>query len=307
MTDSETICPVCRMDKNVKRIPTQLGYYYECPRCREYNIDRRAERTIGRDPDEEKRMKISALIRNNYEVRKEPYIIDWETFQKIESFLPDYGVLEKQLRLLQNISRRSLFPGFEVAISPELDYPLAWASSGDELRFHLKSLYNRGFFEVFEESEPPLVVISASGWEYLDKHESDIEGRTQVFVAMSFNPELNSVWENAIRPAIKDAGYTAYRIDKEPHNERIDAKIMAEIKNSRFIVADFTENKHGVYFEAGYALGLGIPVLWCVKEGKDLDEVRFDTRQYNHIAWKDEKDLKEKLFDFICAIIGKRK
>ena len=177
------------------------------------------------------------------------------------------------------------------------------------MRFHLRSLYNRGFFEIFEQSEPPLVVISAQGWEYLDRYSSGLEEKTQVFVAMSFNPdnkELISIWENAIKPAISEAGYTPYRIDKDPHNERIDAKIMAEIKNSRFIVADFTENKHGVYFEAGYALGLGIPVIWCVRK-EDLEKLHFDTRQYGHIDWENEKDLKERLYNHICAIIGKRK
>lgn len=185
--------------------------------------------------------------------------------------------------------------------------PLAWATNDEEFMFHLKSLRDRNLIEGHDTTGGSYATITHEGWEYLDKHRSDLEEKRQAFVAMSFNPELNSVYLNAIKPAIEDSGYTPYRIDIEPHNERIDAKIMAEIKNSRFIVADFTENKHGVYFEAGFALGLGIPVLWCVKEGKDLDEVHFDTRQYNHIAWKDEKDLKEKLFDFICAIIGKRK
>jgi hypothetical protein len=60
----------------------------------------------------------------------------------------------------------------------------------------------------------------------------------------------------------------------------------------------------GVYFEAGYALGLNLPVIWCVqKEG--LDNVQFDTRQYNHILWESEEDLKERLYYFICAVVGK--
>lgn len=81
---------------------------------------------------------------------------------------------------------------------------------------------------------------------------------------------------------------------------------MSEIKNSRFIVADFTEHKHGVYFEAGYALGLGVPVIWCVRNDH-LDDAHFDTHQYQYILWETTDDLENQLFDFICAIIGKRK
>ena len=133
-----------------------------------------------------------------------------------------------------------------------------------------------------------------------------IEERTQAFVAMSFSEDLKPIWEGPIYNAIKKAGYKPYRVDAEPHIDRIDAKIISEIKNSRFIIADVTEQKRGVYFEAGFALGLGLPVIWCVRKD-DLEKVHFDTRQYNHIVWETMDDLENQLFNFICAIIGKGK
>ena len=81
-------------------------------------------------------------------------------------------------------------------------------------------------------------------------------------------------------------------------------KIIAEIRQSRFLIADVTQQKAGVYYEAGFAHGLGIPVIWCVRED-ELNNVHFDTRQYNHILWNSEKDLREKLETFIIATIGK--
>lgn len=308
MSEEKIICPVCKLDKNIKRYlnATTIITQYQCPRCGIYNIDRRVDHTIEREPDREVCVKISSWLRNYYESQKEPYTLDWETYLRIESILPDYDVLEKQFILLRNIGIKSKYPGYEVSIFSQIDSPLAWASSDEEFRFHLKSLYRKGYLEIFEESEPPLIVISASGWEYLDKHRSDIQERTQAFVAMSFNPQLKSVWKNSIKPAIEKAGYTALRVDMKPHNEKIDAKIMTEIKNSRFIVSGFTQNKHGVYFEAGYALGLGIPVIWCVKK-EELENLHFDTRQYGHIDWENEEELMQKLYNYICAIIGKRK
>ncbi len=78
--------------------------------------------------------------------------------------------------------------------------------------------------------------------------------------------------------------------------------IIAEIRKSLFMVADFTENRGGVYFEAGYAQGLGIPVIWtCRHDHKD--RLHFDTRQYNHILWTDEIDLFEQLRRRIEATI----
>ena len=79
---------------------------------------------------------------------------------------------------------------------------------------------------------------------------------------------------------------------------------MAEIKNSRFLVADVTGQRQGVYFEAGYAIGLGLPVIWSVHEN-DLENVHFDTRQYNHIVWNTADDLQGQLFNRVSAVIGR--
>ena len=117
---------------------------------------------------------------------------------------------------------------------------------------------------------------------------------------------LDPVWEKGIKPAIEKAGYDPYRIDKEPHIDRIDAKIIADIQDSKFVIADVTQQKQGVYFEAGFALGLKQSVIWCVRKD-NLDKVHFDTRQYNHIVWENPEDLQEQLYNTICAVIGKGK
>ncbi|MBZ0167218.1 MAG: nucleoside 2-deoxyribosyltransferase, partial [Candidatus Omnitrophica bacterium] len=58
----------------------------------------------------------------------------------------------------------------------------------------------------------------------------------------------------------------------------------------------------GVYFEAGFAYGLGIPVIWCCRED-NIKKLHFDTRQYNHLLWSNAKELKNKLISRIKATI----
>ena len=63
-------------------------------------------------------------------------------------------------------------------------------------------------------------------------------------------------------------------------------KPSARIKRSRFLVADVTGGRQGVYFEGGFAKGLGLPVIWTCSHGTDAELkkwMHFDTRQYNHI------------------------
>ena len=59
----------------------------------------------------------------------------------------------------------------------------------------------------------------------------------------------------------------------------------------------------GVYYEAGFAHGLDIPVIFCCRKDV-LEKVHFDTRQYNHIVWEKPEELREKLANRIAAVIG---
>lgn len=129
----------------------------------------------------------------------------------------------------------------------------------------------------------------------------------QGFVAMWFHPDMDDAYNNGLKLAIEDAGYEPLRIDNVEHNNKIDDEIIAEIRRSRFVVADFTQEgdvaRGGVYYEAGFAHGLNIPVIFTCHEGA-LEKVHFDTRQYNHIVWKDAEDLRERLQQRISATIG---
>ncbi len=149
------------------------------------------------------------------------------------------------------------------------------------------------------------VMVTSEGWERLDKARNEPLFSNQCFIAMDFSGDMKPVWENAIKPAINDAGYVDMRVDIDLHNENIVFKIIKEIRQSRFVVADLTRHKNGVYFEAGYALGMGIPVIWTVKK-EDAKKSHFDVSQINQIRWNNPEDLKEKLYNFICAIIGER-
>ena len=104
------------------------------------------------------------------------------------------------------------------------------------------------------------------------------------------------------KPGKKPTTKSELRVDLKEHNDKICDLIVAEIRRSKFVVADFTLHKAGVYFEAGFALGLGIPVVWTCRED-ELNQTHFDTRQYNHVVWKDAQDLFEKLKRRIEATI----
>ena len=119
--------------------------------------------------------------------------------------------------------------------------------------------------------------------------------------------DMNEAWNHGIFPAVRDAGYEPVRIDQKEHVNKIDDEIVAEIRRARFVVADFTQGdtgaRGGVYYEAGFAQGLGIRVIFSCRKDR-LEEVHFDTRQYNHIVWETPEDLRDQLAKRIAAVLG---
>ena len=89
------------------------------------------------------------------------------------------------------------------------------------------------------------------------------------------------------------------------HKDDINHRIIADIHRSGLLVADFTGNRGGIYYEAGFAGGLNIPVIWTVRE-TDVCNLHFDTRQFKHIVWTTGEDLREKLQNRIAATIPGR-
>ncbi|MDR6755195.1 hypothetical protein J2Y48_000468 [Mycoplana sp. BE70] len=157
--------------------------------------------------------------------------------------------------------------------------------------------------------------LTFEGYSHLEALKGAAQDSLQAFVAMWFGSEVSDAYDQGIAPAITDAGYKPMRIDQKEHSNKIDDEIIAEIRRSRFLVADFTCGlveadgtpiaipRGGVYYEAGFAQGLGIPVIWCCR-ADHINHVHFDTRQFNHITWTTPEELREKLRNRIGAVLG---
>ena len=129
---------------------------------------------------------------------------------------------------------------------------------------------------------------------YVEERTRDLDLERQGFVAMSFDPGLTYVYEEGIEPAIEAAGYEGLPINRKDFTGDVVDEIMAEIRKSRFVVANFTACKEctddqpcngargGVYFEAGFALGLGKTVFLTCREGC-AKAVHFDIDHLNRI------------------------
>jgi nucleoside 2-deoxyribosyltransferase len=145
--------------------------------------------------------------------------------------------------------------------------------------------------------------LTAKGYIAADELRARRAASTQAFVAMWLDDKMTAVYENGIEPGVRNAGFKAMLIPRKEHANKIDDEIIAEIRRSAFIVADFTGHRQNVYFECGYALALGRQPIWTCRKD-DIPNLHFDIRQYNSIDWENEAELAQRLTNRIVAMFG---
>ena len=224
----------------------------------------------------------------------------------------DLSVHDRADRLLQYIGDQTVEIGRDFSFRSENMSNTAIAAWSESVRkrevdYLLDYLREQCWIE---RRDPPHIakdILTVEGYARLAELETANPESSQGFVAMWFDHSTQKVWEEGIKRGIEDAGYEAVRIDQKEHTNKIDDEIIAEIKRSRFVVADFTQGEDGarggVYYEAGFAHGFGIEAIFTCREDA-LKHVHFDTRQYNHIVWKKPEDLRQRLAARISAVIG---
>lgn len=137
------------------------------------------------------------------------------------------------------------------------------------------------------------------GYKRVDELQKYSSYGRSALVAMKFGDDTRPLRE-AIRAGIEKAGYIAVFIDEVPHNDFITPELLKHIRDSKFVVVDLSDQNNGAYFEEGYAMGLGKPVIQLCKDGVKL---HFDIAQKNTIIWTTEDDIPEKLSNRIKATI----
>jgi len=213
-------------------------------------------------------------------------------------------------KLLEAIERYTNYVGQPVDTQDEKWKAIAWCLDVEYAEIRMYLTVTDRVRSVYPHA-PNLVTITPNGWEYLEKLHETNPTSSEGFVAMRFSDTMFAIYEKAIAPAIRDAGYDPTIVSKfqppagtEGYTDDIVARILMLIRRSRFVVADFTEPSDGVYFEAGFARGLGRHVIWTRRKGAP-GKPHFDTDHFDHIMWTDETMLRRELTARIEAQLGR--
>ena len=224
---------------------------------------------------------------------------------------PNLPVYQRANRLLRFMTGQVPTIGDSTQVNEDTHAAFAWSESTmwSEVEYCLRYLREQGWIRGTSVQTGAFVgEVTVAGYSRIADQATNVD-LSQVFVAMWFDNDLVEAYERGIKPAIVESGFTPLRIDQKEHINKIDDEIIAEIRRSRFLVADFTHGndgaRGGVYYEAGFALGLNLPVIFTCHEDS-VKSLHFDTNHYNHIIWTTPEELCEKLRNRILAVIVER-
>ncbi|MGG7671810.1 family 16 glycoside hydrolase [Pseudomonas sp. WC2] len=81
------------------------------------------------------------------------------------------------------------------------------------------------------------------------------------FVVMQFTPDFNILYNDVIKPLCEEFGYRVIRGDDFYTSGQILEDITSSINSSALIIADVTPDNPNVFYEVGYAHGIGKPTI----------------------------------------------
>lgn len=287
-------CRVCNIDAHL--VPRENGQSaYNCVRCGTYVVHSVNDYISGLSSRQV--ANLSSLL-CEYESTGELPVLDDALVERAKSARVPLIPTRANLLLRYLYRNSSMYLAGVSTNTPRL-LSETWSEHDHDVSMLINLLDSRGLLNQTSLNAR----LTPIGWIEGEALGQQAAPGIQCFVAMWFNEVTNAAFQNGIRPAIENAGYAPLRIDSKEHTNKIDDEIIAEIRRSRFLVADFTGHRGGVYFEAGFAMGLNIPVFFTCRHDQ-INDLHFDIRQYNTIAWTDEADLKTRLQNRIAAVIG---
>ena len=143
------------------------------------------------------------------------------------------------------------------------------------------------------------------GWAYNDELKRGQADSRKAFMAMKFgDEELDRVFQKTLKPAMEAVGFDLFSLAERDRWKAglIDDRMRVEIQSSAILLTDLTHQNAGAYWEAGYAEGLGTPVIYtCEKSVFEKQKTHFDTNHHVTIIW-DPENLEEAVEDLKATV-----
>jgi len=217
------------------------------------------------------------------------------------------SVSEQIENLIIYLGDHHLIPGEDISFKHDEFIAPSGAVSGANESFLLQSMDGEGILKCDYHAQGGTIVITYKGWEFYDNLKRGAINSRKAFMAMPFGDErLDNIFNNVFKKAVEETGYVLFRLDEVEKAGLIDDNMRVAIATSRFLIAELTNNNNGAYWEAGYAEGLGKPVIYtCERSSFEKNKTHFDTNHHLAVLWDENglDDASKKLKSTIRATL----
>ena len=270
------------------------GEKYECPRCGPYFLSvtllATLPQTLGED--ETKRSLLSHAVRKLQRHNQLPFLTSDLVKEILKGSLPSPVQQAENLVLWLGTNLKG--PGEEIWVNPASHLSIVGSRTPAGFGFVLEHLFNTGILDGKRSKTMSGMnahaTLTFDGWRHFDQLHRGAATSRKAFMAMKYgDTTLDFVVDKAFRPALRKTGFSLQRLDEVPKAGLIDDRLRVEIRTSRFLIADLTHENAGAYWEAGFAEGLGKPVVYTCEKGKfAASTTHFDTNHHLTVLWSVE-------------------
>lgn len=286
-------CPVCSYPSAVGG-PDPTGRdatWVNCIHCGKFGISRTLLATLSTLlAQRDAAPKLSHVIRKAHDAGQH-LLLNTHTAEAILGN-PLPRPREQADLLVQWLANNSPGPGEALKLKYDLHGAIVGAKSHPGFSMLIDHLMSTGLIAGSHETflsggSEANVALTFAGWDCYETLRLGGTTYRKAFMAMKYGDfNLNLLLDQVLKPAAKRAGFDLFKLDDRPMAGLIDDRMRVEIRASDFLVADLTHDNLGAYWEAGFAEGLGKPVIYTCERSKfEATKTHFDTNHHLTIVW----------------------
>jgi nucleoside 2-deoxyribosyltransferase len=302
-------CPICGSAAiNSKEAINYCAF--DCPRCGLWEADGSPSTTtsylISTVGDWDivglrRRSRLSSVLRRQQRVDKPdrwirlPPMRNWATSGwsdwQLDQLPPAPAEQLDQLIILVGDHQPSVAQSARLGspvISAWIGVTITRAAPEDGLGWLLRQPENKEYFAIWDGDNATLLFsLTMTGWmRYGTLKRGHVDSRRALMALKFGDPVLDRVVATCFSPAVEQAGFELRTLADAQPAGLIDDQMRVALRTSRFVVADLTHGSSGAYWEAGFAEGLGRPVIYtCRKTEWGENKSHFDTNHLVTVIW----------------------
>lgn len=292
-----TVCPVCRDVSVSQEFLQGLRTYFDCSNCGYFAASSSVLAT--QLALEERRLTavqyaaLSHRLRQAVDEGGEAPLVTTDTISQMLPSLRLPSPAEQAINILRFFAEIVLETG-NLARNPDGAFVAKVGAPNREGALRIvRQLADDGLLLVQNRTyqmttdEPDGIDLTLRGWAQWEAEKRGQIAGSHGFMALKFgDPELDGFKNDVIRPAVEALGYQLEDMRDAARAGLIDNVMRARIRDAAFVLVDLTHDNSGAYWEAGYAEGLGKPVLYiCKKAVFDERGTHFDTNHCTTVMW----------------------